>query len=71
MDGARDMSLMMNSPAFVHSQFKKVGDSFHLFGEKITISKIAPNPKTGRVDIDYRRQWQDRDDPDSAKNKQR
>ncbi len=45
-DGPRDMTVMMNSPAFVHSQSKQEGDSFHLYGEKITIGKI----KDGCVD---------------------
>ena len=48
-DGPRDMTVMMNSPQFVHSQFKKEGDSFYLYGEKITISKI----KDGHVDYSY------------------
>ncbi len=53
VDGPRDMTVMMESPEFVHSSAKLVGDSFYLHGEKITISKIQANMDRGTVDVDY------------------
>lgn len=52
-DGPRDMTIMVNSPDFVHSQFKKEGDTFHLKGEKITINKIKASCQTGLMNVDY------------------
>jgi biotin carboxyl carrier protein len=52
-DGPRNMTDMIDSPEFVHSQNKKEGDSFYLHGEKITILKIQPDLETGRIHIDY------------------
>lgn len=52
-NGARNMTVMMDAPAFVYDPNKKVGDSFEMEGEKITILKIQPNPDTGMIDIDF------------------
>lgn len=57
-DGPRDMTVMMESPEFVYSRDKQVGDTFTLYGEKITITNIRPNAKTGSIDIDYKFQGQ-------------
>ena len=51
--GPRDMTVMMDDPAFVYGPTKKTGDSFMLEGKKITILKIQPNPDTGMMDIDF------------------
>jgi len=50
-DGPRDMTFMMGSPEFAHSQFKKVGDSFKLFGKEVTITHLMSNKQTGLIDI--------------------
>lgn len=47
-----NLTPLMSSPGFVHSQFKKVGDSFEIEGEKITITKIQPK-ENGTVDVEY------------------
>ncbi|MDP3706275.1 MAG: biotin/lipoyl-containing protein [Legionellaceae bacterium] len=52
-DGPRDMTVMMNSPGWVHSQYKKAGDSFNLHGEKITVLNVVSNAQTGKLDIDF------------------
>ncbi len=52
-NGARNMTVMMDAPAFVYDPNKKLGDSFEMEGEKITILKIQPNPDTGMIDIDF------------------
>ena len=37
-EGPRDLTALMNSPAFTHSQSKQAGDKFELFGERIEIA---------------------------------
>ena len=50
--GPSNMTAMMDSPEFAHSEFKEVGDSFALYGKTITITKIAPSKQAGKIDVD-------------------
>ena len=52
------MTVMMGSPEFVYSEVKQAGDSFLLFGEKITINHVERNLRTGDVDVSYSFQGQ-------------
>lgn len=52
-DGPRDMTVMMDSPGFTYSQEKKAGDTFSLYGEKITIRNVQPHKQTGTIEVDY------------------
>lgn len=49
-----DMTGMMQNPEFVYSDVKQVGDSFCLYGEKITINHVKRDLETGHVDVSYR-----------------
>jgi biotin carboxyl carrier protein len=52
-NGPSDMTSMMDTPEFTHSEFKKVGDAFILFGKTITITKINSSKQPGKIDVDY------------------
>jgi|GEM_PF-1307056 len=50
--GARDLTPLLDSPQFVHSQTKKVGDTFKLGDQKVTVTKIQSTVGTA-VSVDY------------------
>ena len=51
--GPRNMTVMMDAPDFVYNPDKKVGDSFVMEGEKVTIVAMQSNPDTGMIEISY------------------
>jgi len=52
-DTGLDITPLMSCPEFVHNRHKKVGDSFTIYGKKVTVLRLVTNEKAGTVEVDF------------------